>query len=216
MGRIVLIRHGEAEGNLQHRLIGWSDVGLTAVGREQAIRVADRLSTTDVARIVSSDLRRTMETADPLARRLGLSPQPEPRLREIDNGAWTGFSPEEVEGRWPELWQRYVGGEDVPRPDGERWSDVRRRVVAAVQEYLELEGTTIIFTHGGPVVISAAWASGVHIEGNVFRGAIGSAENTSLSTIVPGPTLIGYNDIGHLQAIADREIPYAPVTDRND
>lgn len=213
MGRIVLIRHGEAEGNRHHRLIGWSDVELTDVGREQAEVVAERLSDTDVARIVSSDLRRTVQTAEPLARRLGLIPQTEPRVREINNGAWTGFSPDEVARDWPDLWQRYVDGEDVPRPEGERWADVRSRVVTAVEDYLQRDGTTIIFTHGGPIVIAAAWASGVHIEGNVFKGAIGSAENTSLCTIVSGPTLVGYNDVGHLHAIADSDTPYSPVTD---
>lgn len=215
MGRIVLVRHGEAEGNRHHRLIGWSDVGLTAVGHEQAALVARRLRATDVTRIVASDLRRTMQTAEPLVRTLHVTAHPEPRLREIDNGAWTGFSPEQVASKWPELWQRYVDGEDVPRPDGERWADVRRRVVSAIEDYLAEDGTTVIFTHGGPVVISAAWASGVQMEGNVFKGAIGPAENTSLCTIVSGPRLVGYNDVGHLGAIADIDIPYAPVTEND-
>lgn len=154
-----------------------------------------------------------MQTAEPLARTLDLTPHPEPRLREINNGAWTGFSPEEVASRWPELWQRYVAGEDVPRPEGERWADVRSRVVGALEDYLAEDGTTVIFTHGGPVVISAAWASGLTIEGNVFKGPIGAAENTSFCTIVSGPKLVGYNDVGHLRAIADSETPYAPVED---
>lgn len=213
MGRVLLVRHGEAEGNRQHRLIGWSEVNLTAVGQQQAVLVAERLATTDVARIVASDLRRTMQTAQPLARTLDITPQPEPRLREINNGAWTGFSPEEVARKWPDLWQRYVAGEDVPRPDGERWADVRARVVSALEDYLAQDGTTVIFTHGGPVVISAAWASGLTIAGNVFKGPIGAAENTSFCTIVSGPRLVGYNDVGHLRAIADTEIPYAPVKD---
>ena len=211
MGRIVLVRHGEAEGNREHRLIGWSDVGLTALGHHQAGLVADRLGSTEIARVVSSDLRRTMQTAEPLARTLDIEALREPRLREINNGAWTGFSPDQVAKNWPELWQRYVAGEDVPRPEGERWADVRERVVSALEEYLAADGTTIIFTHGGPVVISAAWASGVRIEGNVFKATIGAAENTSFCTIVSGPRLVGYNDVGHLRAIADSDVPYAPV-----
>ena len=213
MGRIVLVRDGEAEENRQHRLIGWSDVGLTALGQRQAELVADRLGDADIARVVTSDLRRTMQTAEPLARALDLEALREPRLREINNGAWTGFSPDQVAKNWPDLWQRYVDGEDVPRPEGERWADVRMRVVSALEEYLAADGTTIIFTHGGPVVISAAWASGVQIEGNVFRSTIGAAENTSFCTIVSGPRLVGYNDVGHLRAIADTDIPYAPVTE---
>ena len=98
-----------------------------------------------------------------------------------------------------------------------RTDEAMRNYVSGVILYDETirqsaaDGTTIIFTHGGPVVISAAWASGVRIEGNVFKATIGAAENTSFCTIVSGPRLVGYNDVGHLRAIADSDVPYAPV-----
>ena len=211
MGSVVLVRHGEAEGNRHHRLIGWSDVGLTDTGRHQARLVAERLARAPIARIVSSDLRRTIETAAPLVQALGMEPALDARFREIDNGDWTGLTPEEVSNGWSEMWQRYLDGHDVDRPGGERWSDVRTRVVDGLEELLASQGVTVVFSHGGPLVIAAAWASGVEVAGNVFKGPLASADNASLCTIVDGPRLLGYNDVGHLQPMATVDIPYASV-----
>ncbi len=213
MSSIVLVRHGEAEGNQHHRLIGWSDVPLTPVGHRQAELVATRLSEAGVDRIVTSDLRRTVETARPLAQAIGLEPLADPRLREIDNGDWTGLTPAEVAVGWPEIWQAYVSGADVDRPGGERWADVRSRVVEALEEHLAGEGLTVMFSHGGPLVLAASWASGVSVSGNVFRGPLAAVENASLCTIVAGPRLLGYNDVGHLRAVPHADVPYAPVAE---
>ena len=148
MGSVVLIRHGEADGNRHHRLIGWSDVGLTEIGRRQAESVAQRLSEAPIDRIVASDLRRTVETAAPLAAATGLEPILDQRFREIDNGEWTGLTPGEVSDGWPDLWQRYLSGDDVDRPGGERWSDVRSRVIEALGGLLADDAVTILFSHG--------------------------------------------------------------------
>jgi probable phosphoglycerate mutase len=216
MGSIVLVRHGEAEGNQHHRLIGWSDVGLTPLGHHQAELVAARLSEANVDRIVTSDLRRTMETARPLAEAIGLEPLPDPRLREIDNGEWTGLTPAEVADGWPDIWHSYVAGTDVDRPGGERWADVRGRVVEALQEHLSGDGLTVVFSHGGPLVIAASWASGVTVTGNVFRGPLAAAENASMCTIVAGPRLLAYNDVGHLMPVPIADVPYAPVSEDDE
>jgi probable phosphoglycerate mutase len=216
MGSVVMVRHGEAEGNRHHRLIGWSEVGLTEAGHLQARLVADRLVRAPVRRVVSSDLRRTVETAAPLASALGIEPVLDPRFREIHNGEWTGLTPDEVSNGWPDIWQSYVDGHDVDRPGGERWSDVRARVVGGLEELLASDGVTVVFSHGGPLVIAAAWASGIVLNGNVFKGPLASAENASLCTIVAGPRLLGYNDVGHLQPIAAVDVPYAAVEPDTD
>ncbi len=210
MATVLLVRHGRADGNARHRFIGWSDVALESVGVAEAGVVADRLAGS-VDRIVASDLRRTMETAAPLAERTGLEIETDPRLREIDNGRWTGHDPDEIAAGWPELWAAYVGGSDVPRPDGERWAAVRTRVTSAIGELLSGDGIVAVFTHGGPVVLASAWAMGIELPGNPFRGPIASPANAGVTTIVPGPRLVAYNDVGHLSAVPPYDIPYAPV-----
>ena len=71
----------------------WTEGVTTALprtGAEQAHRVADRLATTRVDAIYVTSLRRTAETAAPLAARLGLAPTVEPALAEVNLGEWEG------------------------------------------------------------------------------------------------------------------------------
>lgn len=215
----LVVRHGRASGNTLHRFIGQSDVALDDDGRAQARMLARRLSHAGVTRIVSSDLSRCIDTVAPLGDATGLEMELEPRLREVANGDWTGLLPEEIAERWPDLWHRYRTGEDVERPGGERWADVRIRVRAVLEQVRdEAAGDDVIVlaTHGGPTVLAVEWALGMTLPGNVFRGPIGSAANCGVATIdLAGPRLVGYNDVGHLErTLTDVEIPYAAVKEK--
>lgn len=199
---VLLVRHGEAEGNREHRFIGQSDVALSDLGRLQAAALAERLIELPVARIVTSDLSRARETIQPAADRLGLGIEVDPRLREISNGAWTNLLPEEIEEGWPDLWAAYSSGEDVQRPGGERWIDVRARTVLAIEDLVaasQAGDVVVASTHGGPALHAVRWAAGLPADGNIFRGALGPLLNCSLNTLqFPGPHLVGFNDVGHL------------------
>lgn len=211
MATLLVVRHGQAEGNGSHRFIGQSQMPLTAEGRHQADALADRLVAAPVTRLVASDLDRAIATLEPLAARLRLSIEPDPRLREIDNGEWTGLVPTEIADGWPEMWLDYVGGADVDRPGGERWSEVAARVVPVAEELLTTEGMVVMATHGGPGLVLAAWAAGLPTEGNIFRGRLGALDNASITVIDPGPRLVGFNDVGHLGVSPDPSLPFAPT-----
>ena len=206
---LIVVRHGEAEGNDDHRLIGQSEVPLTERGRRQAEALARRLAGEPVTRIISSDLTRSLDTIRPLAGTVGVVPETDPRLREIDNGEWTGLLPSEIRSRWPELWEAYLAGEDVLRPGGERWRDVARRVTAGVSPLLDERGTVVVATHGGPALILALWASGQPVAGNIFRSRLGALHNASITVIDAGPRLVSFNDIGHLNTVPDRRLPFS-------
>ena len=211
MGRLILVRHGQAEGNTEHRFIGQTDVPLTHLGRRQAEAVGLRLRDTDIARVVSSDLSRAVDTAAAVAAVAGCTIEEDPSVREIDNGDWAGLTPDEIAAGWPDLWNRYRGGEDVPRPGGETWADVRSRSLGTLIRLLAMEGTSVVVSHGGPVIIGAHWAAGHEVKGNVFRGPLSAVQNTALTVVDPGPKLTAFNDVGHLGAIAGFEVPDAPV-----
>lgn len=195
---LVVVRHGEAVGNTERRFIGQLDTPLSPLGVEQAARAARRLRVLGIERIVSSDLRRARDTAVALAEDTGIDIEIDERVREVANGDWTGLHPDEIEQRWPEMLADYRAGVDVARPNGERWADVRARVVPAAEEYLSDGRRTALFTHGGPVLIMAAWASGIEVRGNVFAGPFAASTNAGITTILPGPRLASYNDTGHL------------------
>ncbi|NND83974.1 MAG: histidine phosphatase family protein [Acidimicrobiia bacterium] len=197
---LLVVRHGEAEGNRDHRFIGQEDVPLSDLGRKQAEAVADRLERLGVDRIVASDLARARDTGTPLANRLGLPIEEDPRLREIRNGDWRMRLPQEIADGWPDLWARYRAGEDVPRPGGETWADVGVRVRSALDDLADGDcAVTVVFAHGGPVLWSVYWALGMAVDSQLFHGPAHPASNASITTIgLPGPKLRSFNETSHL------------------
>lgn len=196
-----LVRHGEAEGNAERRLLGWLDVPLSARGREEVKAVAWRLAASPVVGVISSDLIRAAETAETIAERHGLEVAPDPRLREIDNGEWTGLLPEEIASRWPRLWDRLLRGEDFARPGGESWVEVRKRAVQVIEEAPPAgEGEVIVLvTHGGTALTLLAWAAGVPPGGDAFSGPFAPLRTASISALaMPGAWIVAVNDAGHL------------------
>jgi probable phosphoglycerate mutase len=201
----LLIRHGEAEGNAERRFIGQTPVPLSELGERQASAVADRLASWPITRIISSDIPRALQTAEYLARATGLAVETEPGLREIANGEWSGLLPGQIAERWPDLWARYRAGEDVQRPGGERWADVGRRAVAAIDR---IAGDTApgemigVFSHGGPIMQILRWAVGRSPENHLYTGPFAALANTSISAVaLPDPRVLGVNDIGHLDGL---------------
>lgn len=198
----LIVRHGEAVGNREHRFIGQSDVPLSDLGERQAAEVCRRLAGQPITAIISSDLARCADTVAPLSHRLAIPIDTDIRLREIRNGEWSNLLPEEIQERWPDIWQRYRDGEDVARPGGERWADVQVRVVAALEEDAarrEDGDVVVVSTHGGPAQALILWAVGQQID-TLFRGPFGPVANASVTTLVlPSRRLLGVNDVGHLE-----------------
>jgi glucosyl-3-phosphoglycerate phosphatase len=195
----LVIRHGQAEGNSDHRFIGQTDVPLDALGQLQAEALAKRLAQLPIERIISSDLARARDTIAPGAAALGLPVETDRRLREIANGEWSGLLPTEIKGGWPAMWQAYIEGEDVERPGGESWRKVRARVVECVNELQRTAELVAISTHGGPALCLVNWALGLAPDGNIFKGRLGAIENVALNVIeLEGPRLLAYNDLGHV------------------
>ncbi|HEX6569498.1 MAG TPA: histidine phosphatase family protein [Acidimicrobiales bacterium] len=93
---LLLVRHGESAPARDDRpfvlVDGHGDPELSPAGREQAYRVAERLAHEDISAIYVTTLRRTVQTAAPLAARLGIRPQVERDLREVYLGEWEGGS----------------------------------------------------------------------------------------------------------------------------
>jgi len=91
---LLLIRHGEAAvlGDEEPfpTIGGQGDPGLSNEGRRQAELVAGRLAHEEIDVIYVSNLRRTAQTAAPLAEQLGLQPRVEADLREVYLGEWEG------------------------------------------------------------------------------------------------------------------------------
>jgi broad specificity phosphatase PhoE len=140
------VRHGESVGNAARIFTGHSDSPLTPRGRKQAATVADELAKVKFDRIVSSDLSRSRDTADVIAKRQGIPVEVMPELREIDVGERTGKTFDETAGM--------PGWNDegfVAWPGGETLEQVLGRTLGAIERLTrESPGKTILVVgHGG-------------------------------------------------------------------
>jgi probable phosphoglycerate mutase len=152
MTKFFLIRHG-ANGSVGRSIAGrMSGVHLNAEGRKQAERLAGKLSRESIQKIFSSPLERTVETAEPLAKKLGVETQVVDALLEIDFGNWTGKTLEEL-APIP-LWQKWNAFRSATRiPNGEMIVEVQSRMVAQIEKLRRgfPDGTVAIFSHGDPI-----------------------------------------------------------------
>src|SRR3954470_1577812 len=133
MATFHLIRHATND------LVGKSIAGRTPgihlndTGRQEAKRLAERLSHSGITRIFSSPLERAQETAEPLARTLGLSVTTIENLQEIDFGSWRGRAFSELES--DPMWQRWNSFRVSARaPGGETIIEVQARLVGVIRE----------------------------------------------------------------------------------
>ena len=130
---ILLVRHGMCDAvgrSIAGRAPG---VRLNEAGAAQARELADALADLSLAAVYSSPLERAVETARAIAERQGLEPQVHEGLVEIDFGAWTGRTLEEL--ATDPTWRAFNEQREATRiPGGERMDEVMRRAAGALDE----------------------------------------------------------------------------------
>jgi broad specificity phosphatase PhoE len=100
--RVFMVRHGATVLSAEDRFAGATDVALSDEGREQTLRLAQRLTGEKIVAVFASPLGRTVETAQILAKPHKLEVQTRDGLREISHGHWEQLTRREVEERFPE------------------------------------------------------------------------------------------------------------------
>jgi len=208
---VVLVRHGASEAALPGQsfplIDGQGDPALSEVGRAQALSVATELGGGEYSGLFASNLRRTQETAAPLAGMTGLEVAILPDLREVSLGELEGGEyrikvaegdPLVAEIAREERWDVIPGGEPL--------DDFERRLRSAVEEIAASvpTGTTAVaFAHGATIGQLCAMATASR------PFAFIHADNGSISRLIvhgDGTWLLrSFNEIGHL------ETPTGPV-----
>jgi probable phosphoglycerate mutase len=200
---VLLVRHGEsapARPGAPFALVdGHGDPELDPVGVAQAERLAGRLANERVDAIYVTSLRRTHETAAPLAARLGITPIVEPDLREVFLGEWEGGALRVRAAAGDPLFQEIFKQErwDVI-PGAEPLEDFEVRTRRGLQRIVDAhpDGRVVAVVHGG--VIGQLLH---HVTGS-RRFAFAGADNASISEVVVMPersVLRRYNDTSHLE-----------------
>lgn len=154
--RVLLIRHGQSEGNAAGRFGGHTATPLSARGRLQAEATARALSTEQLTAIYSSDLPRAVETAMPLARMTGMEVELTNAFRERDIGVMEGLTFEEAAEQHPDQYAALI------RRDfhhvllgGESYRQMLDRAAAQLDRAIEQHagGRLALFSHTGTICI---------------------------------------------------------------
>ena len=199
---LLLVRHGQSEDAVEGqefaRFQGHADPPLSALGREQARRLASRLVTEHIDAVYVTSLRRTAETAAPLAAATGHVPVVEHDLREIYLGEWEGWVFE----------QKFVDRDPLALRliEEQRWDLVpgcepidgfAARVRAGIERIAAAhpDERVLVVVHGGVIGEVLAQASGSR------AWAFIGADNASISHVVVTDrrwVVRRFNDTTHL------------------
>jgi len=206
---LLLVRHGESEGNVEGLIQGQLDKPMTDHGHAQAKAVAERLSADGGAdRIVTSPLARALQTAEAIGAALDLPVTADDRLMEYDFGEASGLTVPEARKRHPGWSWLSDGTRTAPRLPGEEGLPAfDGRVAEAVAELMAFEGRTIAVTHGG--VIMAALNAVLRMHGAAeadarrVRFPMKNCGITELARDAEGRLIVlRHNDSCHLPADA--------------
>lgn len=192
--RLVMLRHGQTEYNASSRMQGQLDTDLSDLGRDQAAAAAEVLAKRQPLLIVSSDLRRALDTAETLGIRTGVPVSVDKRLRETHLGDWQGLTHLEVDAAAP--------GARLAWRDDARWAphggesrvDVAERSLPLVAELvaqqtewgLDRPGTgserpVVLVAHGGLIAALTAGLLGLPVDNWPVLGGMGNASWVQLS-----------------------------------
>ena len=199
---ILLVRHGESRAATAEEpfplVDGHGDPELHANGREQAVKVGDRLKDERIAAIYVSNLRRTSETAAPLAGYLGFTPIVEPDLREVFLGEWEGGLMRIKAAQDHPIYQTVVREQRWDAiPGAESHADLTARITRALGRIAanHPDELVVAVVHGGVIANILAYATGAR------PFSFSGADNGSISHIVmvePHIIVRGFNDSSHL------------------
>ncbi len=175
MPKLVIVRHGQSQWNLENRFTGWIDVDLSPAGIEEANKAGDKLKGYEFDIAFTSDLIRAQRTLDIILDSIGGNNIPvfkDKALNERMYGDLQGMNKDECREKFGadqvKIWRRSY---DIPPPNGESLKDTSDRVLPYYHEKIEPE-----LKAGKNVLISA--------HGNSLRALIMHLEKLSKEEIL--------------------------------
>jgi broad specificity phosphatase PhoE len=205
------VRHGQSTWNDARRIQGQLDPPLSALGEEQARRLAERLNGRSFDGFYTSDLARARDTAAAVGDTIGMPAVELPELREIALGEWEGMTREEMIEEYPNEWARWEREPSWDIVPGSEGAGVfEERVHRAIDDLFERHrhGDVLVVTHGGVIQVALGRTIG-HGSSGLFPFVI---DNCSISVLTRGRSrtvISGVNDTCHL-----REGPVAAAARR--
>jgi probable phosphoglycerate mutase len=202
MKKVIFVRHGATESNIEGKMRGWSDDSLSDLGQKQARLTAQYLKNfPPVERIYTSTLPRSIETGEVIASALNVGIEKLEELKEVNLGTLEG-------GTERELWEYFTKNafdklgkrRDIVFPEGEAVSAFLSRVEKGFELIAQYhpQGTALIVSHGVATMV----ALGKWLEPkNLLLWPKFRLDNCSVTEVefAPEPRLVRLNDVSHLQ-----------------
>jgi broad specificity phosphatase PhoE/ribonuclease HI len=200
--RLILVRHGRTAHTARRLFSGVNDEPLDDEGEHQAAAVARRLSRFgDIAALVSSPLRRTVQTAARIATALDLRVTELDGFREIDFGVWEGLTGPAVQEKWPADLANWIMTADAAPPGGESFEQVARRVRRARDELIRSYPgqTVVVVSHVTPIKTLVRIALDAP-QSSMVRLHLDPASLSNVSYFPDGSASVTlFNDTAHLE-----------------
>jgi probable phosphoglycerate mutase len=198
---VLLVRHGQNDWVGKNKLAGWTPgVHLNEHGKLQAQSLGERLAggKPKIDAIYASPLERTMETANIIASRLGMTVEPCRGIGEVEYGDWTGKSIKKLarDPKWSVV-QFYPSNARFPA--GESLYEMQARGVNQINALVDKhpEQTIMIVSHADLIKSVVAHYLGMHLD--LFqRLVISPASVTTIVFTMMRPMVQTVNDISHL------------------
>ncbi len=175
MPKLVIVRHGQSQWNLENKFTGWIDIDLSPKGIEEAMQAAEKLKEYKFDKAFTSDLIRAQRTLDIILRNTGMEDVPvekDQALNERMYGDLQGLNKDECRQKFGDeqvkIWRRSF---DIPPPNGESLKDTADRVLPYYKSKIEPE-----LKNGKDIIISA--------HGNSLRALIMYLEGLSKEEIL--------------------------------
>ena len=202
--RIVLVRHGVTDFTLAGKLDGrgGADPSLNAEGLRQAAAAAAgvrRFIGDSPVSVITSSLRRAMQTGAAIADELGVSARVDADWDEQNFGDWDDKAMGYLAQRHPRELLQFREDPHYSRPGGETHADLEVRVLAAFERARAAGGTVVVATHRKPIITVLAHVLGIPHE-RIWRLATAPASLTCIDIWADGGASVAFvNDMSHLR-----------------
>ncbi len=196
--KIILIRHGQTDGNAKKQYCGFLDMELNAQGCLQVEKLARRLEKEAIHKIYASDRKRAVQSARIIfkGRRINRISG----LREINFGIFEGKSHQEIRENNADIYDKWLSDPyNTVVPESENLVDFQARVTRALDNIVQvnLNRTTAVVCHGGTISIILSRINGSK---NFWKLIPGSASLNIIEYVNNKAEIVIFNDVAHLNA----------------
>ncbi len=197
--KLILVRHGQTVWNREKRAQGISDIELSQHGRSQAECLALSLRNEKIDRIISSPLKRALQTAEVINRFHHLPIHTEDGLMELNMGNFEGISLGRMSHDHEDfLKQWFDDPASVVMPGGGSLADLQRRSWGVVERLIGKTGATLLASHNFTIMTILSMIQGADLAG-IRQFHVDVASKTVVHFEEGNGDILLFNDVSHLK-----------------